>query len=78
MAAQFRKVGGEIRTATPVRKIRVVNGRATGVVYGRDGGEEVAADRVICCIDLNKALRDLVGPEPEYGTHLSPACRRGG
>jgi phytoene dehydrogenase-like protein len=52
MAARFKHLGGEVRTAAPVRKISVVN-----------GGEEIAAERVICCIDLNKALCRLVGPE---------------
>src|SRR4029453_5600425 len=41
MAAPARSFGAEIRTSTPVRRITVSNGRATGVVL--EGGQELTA-----------------------------------
>jgi phytoene dehydrogenase-like protein len=73
MAAQFKDLGGEIRTSAAVSKIIIANGRASGVVVGKDDGERMVSDNVICCVDLNKAFRDLVGPEfigPELMTRL--------
>jgi phytoene dehydrogenase-like protein len=62
MAAEFKRHGGELRTAAAVRKITIVNGTAVGVELGKDGAiEAVPADHLICCIDLNKAFRDLIG-----------------
>jgi phytoene dehydrogenase-like protein len=45
MAAAARSFGAEIRTSTPVRRITVSNGRATGVVL--EGGQELTADLVV-------------------------------
>jgi phytoene dehydrogenase-like protein len=62
MAEAFREHGGELRTASAVRKIIIMNGTAVGVELGKnDSIETLSADRIICCIDLNKAFRDLIG-----------------
>lgn len=62
MAEAFKEHGGELRTAAAVRKIIITNGTAVGVELGRnDAIETLSADRIICCIDLKKAFRDLIG-----------------
>jgi phytoene dehydrogenase-like protein len=62
MASVLKDHGGEVRTSTAVRKIIIANGKAVGVEVGKNGGgEELFADRIICCIDLKKAFRDLIG-----------------
>ena len=66
LAASLRASGGEIRTGAGVARILVRDGRATGVVL--DGGEEIAAARVVSNMDAKRtflghvAARDL--PEP--------------
>jgi phytoene dehydrogenase-like protein len=62
MAAEFQASGGELRTSAGVRKIVIQGGKAVGVELGKEEAIEViSADNIICCIDLNKALRNLVG-----------------
>jgi phytoene dehydrogenase-like protein len=64
MAAMMRERGGEVRTSSSVRRIRIEEGKAVGVEAGRDGGtEEIAAESVICCIDLKKAFHELIGTQ---------------
>jgi len=49
IAAAAREAGVEIRTATPVAKIDVKNGQASGVVLAN--GDELSADLVISSVD---------------------------
>ena len=51
-------LGVTIHYGTPVRKVAVRDGRATGVVL--DGGRHVAADVVCCNADLPWAYRNLL------------------
>ena len=53
--------GAEVRTGTPVRRVRVQGGRATGVEL--ENGEFVAADVVVTNADVPYAYDDLLaGP----------------
>jgi phytoene dehydrogenase-like protein len=64
MAAVLKDHSGEVRTSTSVRKITITNGRAVGVEVGKEGeGEELFADSTVCCVDLKKAFRDLIGTQ---------------
>jgi phytoene dehydrogenase-like protein len=64
LAAAVRRYGGEVRTSCPVRRIRIVDGKANGVQAGREGRlEEIASESVICCIDVKKAFHELIGTE---------------
>ncbi len=65
IAAAARAHGAEIRTGARVERVRVEAGRATGVVL--EGGEEIAARRVVSCADATVTLLGLVGVE-----HLAP------
>jgi phytoene dehydrogenase-like protein len=57
-----RDAGGEVRTGSPVERIRVSSGRATGVVLA--GGETVQASRAVIA---------GVTPTQLYGALLAPA-----
>jgi phytoene dehydrogenase-like protein len=61
MAAAATEAGAEIRTGTPVARVRIDGGRATGVVV--DGGEEIDADRVVSNADPRRTFGALVGAE---------------
>jgi phytoene desaturase len=61
MLRAFRDLGGRVRMGSPVRKVRVERGRATGVVL--EGGERVDADHVIVNADWALAKRTLIDPE---------------
>jgi all-trans-retinol 13,14-reductase len=64
MAAVLTAHGGEVRTSTPVSQILVGNGRAIGVeVQSHGASETLDADSIICCIDLRKAVHQLIGPQ---------------
>ena len=54
LAASLRAAGGEIRTGAGVDRILVRDGRATGVVL--DGGEEIAAARVVSNMDVKRTF----------------------
>lgn len=72
MAAAIKEHGGELRTSAAVRKIIIASGKAVGVELGRDNAvETISADRIICCIDLNKTFRDLVGLQNIKGDIIS-------
>jgi phytoene desaturase len=60
MAAVARRHGAVIRTGTPVERIRVVNGRATGVRLS--GGEAIDADAVVLNADFGHAATHLFEP----------------
>ena len=51
--------GAEIRCSSPVEKVLVSRGRATGVVL--DGGEEIRARLVVSGADPRRTFLDLVG-----------------
>lgn len=60
LAAVAEQAGVTIRTNTPVARIRVVNGDATGVVL--DTGEEISARFVLAAMDPTRVLQSLVDP----------------
>ena len=61
LAAAARAHGAEVRTGARVARVRVRDGRATGVVL--DGGAELAARRVVSNADATVTLLGLVGAE---------------
>ncbi len=65
IAGAAREAGVEIRTETPVAKILVKGGRATGVVL--EDGEELRARLVASSLDPRQTFTKLVGHE-----HLPP------
>jgi phytoene dehydrogenase-like protein len=58
LAAAGRKLGVEIRTASPVAKIQVTGGRASGVVL--DDGTEIAARLVLSNADPKRTFLGMV------------------
>jgi prolycopene isomerase len=64
MAAVLTTHGGEVRTSAPVSQVLVENGRAVGVeVQSHGETETLHATSVICCLDLRKAVHQLIGVE---------------
>lgn len=59
LAGAAKKYGTEIRRAAEVVRIKVEDGRATGVVLA--GGEEIAARAVVSNADPRRTFLDLVG-----------------
>jgi len=68
----IRAWGGEVRTNTPVRRVRIENGRVAGVVVGKKSADPVEIDApvVVSNADLKRTVFDLVGEE-----HFSPQTR---
>ena len=64
LAAAARASGAEIRTGAPVARVRVTNGRASGVVL--ESGEEIRGKIVVSGADPRRTFLGLVGAE-----HLS-------
>ena len=62
----IRAYGGEVRTRSPVARIRLENGRVAGVVLGKTG-QEIDAKVVISNADLKRTILDLVG-----GSYFAP------
>jgi phytoene dehydrogenase-like protein len=60
IASAARSLGAEIRTETPVARIIVKNGRATGVAL--ESGEEVEANDVLSSVDSRRTFLGLVEP----------------
>lgn len=60
MAASAAKAGVVVRTGAFVGKIRVVGGRAAGVVL--ENGEELGGGFVVSAMNPSTTFRDLVGP----------------
>jgi phytoene dehydrogenase-like protein len=58
IASAAREAGAEIRTGTPVVRIRTENGRATGVVLS--GGDELSAQVVVSSVDPNVTFLKLL------------------
>ncbi len=65
----IRAYGGEVRTNTPVQRVRIENGRVAGVVVGKPSqhAEEIDAPVVVSNADLKRTFLELVGAE-----HFSP------
>ncbi len=60
MAAEIRRLGGEVRTETPVERLLMEDGRIVGV---EAGGETIAAGEVISSLPL-RATVDITRPLP--------------
>jgi phytoene dehydrogenase-like protein len=60
MIEAIRAYGGEVRTRSPVTRIRVEEGRVAGVVLAKTG-EEIDAQVVVSNADLKRTILDLVG-----------------
>jgi phytoene dehydrogenase-like protein len=60
IASAARSLGAEIRTETPVARIIVKNGRATGVAL--ESGEEIEASDVLSSVDSRRTFLGLVEP----------------
>jgi phytoene dehydrogenase-like protein len=60
IASAAREAGAEIRTGAAVARVRVRNGRATGVVL--ESGEELEAPLVVSGLDPRRTFLDLVEP----------------
>ena len=73
IAASAQAAGAEIRCNSPVEKILLSNGRATGVVL--EGGEEVAARIVVSGADPRRTFLGLVG-EKELPEDFVATIRR--
>ncbi len=58
LAGALQAAGGEIRTQAGVAQLRVVAGRAVGVVL--ESGEEIAADTVVSNLDPHRTFLQLV------------------
>jgi len=56
----IRAHGGEVRTRTPVQRVRIDNGRVAGVVLARTGAE-IDAPVVVSNADLKRTVETLVG-----------------
>jgi all-trans-retinol 13,14-reductase len=61
----IRAYGGEVRTRSPVHRIRIENGRVHGVVAGRKSRAPVEIDApvVVSNADLKRTFGELVGEE---------------
>ncbi len=61
----IRAYGGEVRTNSPVHRIRVENGRARGVVSGKKNRDpiEIDAPVVVSNADLKRTFFELVGSQ---------------
>ncbi len=67
IASAARAAGAEIRTESPVARIVVRGGRATGVVL--ESGEEIGASVILSSADVRRTMIDLLEPgtlEPEF------------
>jgi phytoene desaturase len=77
LASAVEKAGVDIRYSSPVTKIvRESSGRVTGVEI--DGSERLAADAVVCNVDLPVAYRELLdgvsAPRAARKGNYSPSC----
>ena len=78
LAASARGAGVEIRTGSPVSRISVRDGRATGVVL--ENGDEMAARSVVSTADPRRTMLGLVDPvelEPDYTRAMQNLRYRG-
>ena len=73
IASAAREPGAEIRTEAPVARIRVRDGRATGVVL--ESGEELDADAVLSSADPRVTFTGLLEPgtlDPGFEAEVRP------
>jgi phytoene dehydrogenase-like protein len=61
IASAAREAGVTIRTEAPIERIKVKDGRATGVVL--EGGEEIDAPVVVSSLDPHRTFLRLMEPE---------------
>ena len=62
----IRAYGGEVRTRSPVDRIRIEDGRVAGVVLGKTG-QKIDAKVVVSNADLKRTILNLVGE-----SHFAP------
>lgn len=62
----IRAYGGEVRTRSPVERIRVEGGRVAGVTLGKTGAQ-IDAPVVVSNADLKRTIHELVGDQ-----HFAP------
>ena len=74
IAAAAREAGVEIRTETPVARIRVKNGRASGVVLS--SGDELSADMVLSSVDPNLTFLRFMDADRELPADFVEEIRR--
>ncbi len=78
IASAAESFGTEIRTESPVERILVESGRATGIVL--PGGDEIRARTVISAVDPHLTFLKLVGQEhldPTFATQIKRFKIRG-
>jgi phytoene desaturase len=71
LAAVVTESGGEVLLRSPVRRIRVEDGRVAGVVL--ENGQRIAARQVVSNADAGQTLEELVGREAfprRYAAHV--------
>src|SRR5215471_7169217 len=74
IASAAREAGVEIRTETPVARISVKNGRASGVVLSN--GDELTADMVLSSVDPNLTFLKFMDAERELPGEFVEEIRR--
>ena len=73
IAGAAREAGVEIRTEAPIERIRVRDGRATGVVL--EGGDELDASVVVSSVDPNRTFLRLIEPDVLESSFLDEVRR---
>ncbi len=68
LAGALAAAGGEIRTAAPVSRVLIENGRARGVVL--EDGEEIRARRVVSNMDVKRTFLSCVDADQLPGEFL--------
>ena len=74
IAAAAREAGVEIRTETPVARISVKNGQASGVVLAN--GDELSADMVLSSVDPNLTFLKFMDADRELPADFVEEIRR--
>jgi phytoene dehydrogenase-like protein len=74
IAAAAREAGVEIRTETPVARISVKNGQASGVVLAN--GDELSADMVLSSVDPNLTFLKFIDADRELPSDFVEEIRR--
>lgn len=73
LAHAVERDGGEVLLRSPVRRISVANGRASGIVL--ENGQRIAAPVVISNVDLRQTVEELVGVESFPARFRRPLAR---
>ena len=74
IAAAAREAGVEIRTETPVARINVKNGQASGVVLAN--GDELSADMVLSSVDPNLTFLTFMDADRDLPADFVEEIRR--